>query len=211
LSNETLFLLEYSESFIYAGLFLILFLCGLGLPIPEELTLLTGGFFVHLGIIRFYPTLAVGFLGILGGDLAIYAIGKKWGQDLLHHPHLSKVITESRLEKGRQFFRDHGEKTVFIARFISGFRVAAFFAAGTMGIKLGRFLLLDFLGALILIPLLLLLGYYFGASIGWLADIITQIDHLLKVLAIAACIAGLVFYLWLRKKPPEGRKIPPKT
>lgn len=66
LSDQTLFLINYSEGFIYAGLFLLLFLCGLGLPIPEELTLLTGGFFVHLGIIRFYPTLAIGFFGILG-------------------------------------------------------------------------------------------------------------------------------------------------
>jgi membrane protein DedA with SNARE-associated domain len=205
LSDETLFLIHYSEPFIYAGLFLILFLCGLGLPIPEELTLLTGGFFVHLGIIRVYPTLAIGFLGILGGDLTIYAIGKKWGQDLLNHKHLRKIITESRLERGRQFFRDHGSKTVFIARFISGFRVAAFFAAGTMGIRLDRFLLLDFLGALILVPLLILLGYYFGASIGWLAEIITQIDHLLKILAILACVAALIFYLWLRGKPSDSK------
>jgi membrane protein DedA with SNARE-associated domain len=184
LSNETLFLLSYSEPFIYAGIFLILLLCGLGLPIPEELTLLTGGFFVSLGIIRFYPTLAIGFLGILGGDLAIYAIGKTWG---------------------RQFFRDHGNKTVFIARFISGLRVAAFFAAGTMGIKLSKFLLHDFLGALILIPLLILLGYYFGASIFWLAEIIHRIDVLLKILAVLACIGALVFYLWLRRRP-SGNK-----
>ena len=206
MSNETLFLLHYSEPFIYAGLFLILFLCGLGLPIPEELTLLSGGFFIHLGIVRFYPTLAVTFLGILGGDLAIYAIGKKWGPDLLNHQHLRKIITESRLEKGRQFFRDHGKKTIFIARFISGFRVPVFFAAGTMGIKLGRFLWLDFLGSLILIPLLILLGYYFGASIWWLAEVITRIDHLLRILAILACVAALIFYLWLRRKPSSDSK-----
>ena len=201
MSNETLFLLSYSEPFIYAGIFLILFLCGLGLPIPEELTLLSGGFFVNLGIIRFYPTLVVAFLGILGGDLTIYAIGKRWGQDFLQHRYLRKIITEPRLERGRQFYRDHGNKTVFIARFISGLRVAAFFAAGTMGIKLSKFLLHDFLGALILIPLLILLGYYFGASIFWLAEIIHRIDVLLKILAVVACVAALGFYLWLRRKP----------
>jgi membrane protein DedA with SNARE-associated domain len=206
LSNETFFLLSYSEPFIYAGLFLILLLCGLGLPIPEELTLLSGGFFVHLGIIRVYPTLAVGFLGILGGDLAIYAIGKKWGQDILNHQHFRKIITKSRVEKGRQFFQDHGKKTIFIARFISGFRVPVFFAAGTMGIKLGRFLWLDFLGALILIPLLILLGYYFGASIMWLGEVITRIDYLLRILAVVGCVAALIFYLWLRRKPSSHSK-----
>lgn len=206
MANETFFLLSYSEPFIYAGLFLILFFCGLGIPIPEELTLLSGGFFIQLGIIRFYPTLAFCFLGILGGDLAIYSIGKKWGPDLLNHRHLRKIITESRQEKGRQFFQDHGNKTIFIARFISGFRIPAFFAAGTMGIKLGRFLWLDFLGALILVPILILLGYYFGASIWWLAKAITRIDYFLRILAGLACVAALIFYLWLRRKPSSDSR-----
>ncbi len=183
---------------------MILFLCGLGLPIPEELTLLTGGFFIYLGIARFYPTLVISFLGILGGDLAIYSIGKKWGQDLLNHRNLRWIITESRLERVRQFFCDHGSKTVLIARFISGFRVAAFFAAGMMGVKLGKFLMLDFLGALVLIPLLTLLGLYFGESIGWLSEVVHRIDFWLTVLAILVCLAGLGYYLWKRKKVPNG-------
>jgi membrane protein DedA with SNARE-associated domain len=183
---------------------MILFLCGLGLPIPEELTLLTSGFFIHLGVIRIYPTLVVGFFGILGGDLAAYAIGKKWGQDILHHQNLRRIITEKRLKRVRQFFLDHGSKTIFIARFISGFRVAAFFAAGTMGVQPGKFLFLDFLGALILIPLLVLLGYYFAESIGWLSNVVHQIDFLLTVLAIVACLAGLGYYLWKRKKSANG-------
>ena len=182
---------------------MILFLCGLGLPIPEELTLLTGGFFVYLGVIRFYPTLVISFLGILGGDLAIYSIGKKWGQELLNHRNLSWIITKSRLERVRQFFCSHGSKTVLIARFISGFRVAAFFAAGTMGVKLGKFLLLDFLGALILVPLLLILGYYFGESIGWLSEVVNRIDLLLMVLAPLVFLAILGYYLWKRKKSRE--------
>lgn len=205
MSDQTLILISYSEPFIYAGLFLILFLCGLGLPIPEELTLLTGGFFVHAGIIRIYPVLVVGFCGILGGDLAIYAIGKKWGRDLLNHPNLRRIITEKRLERVRQFFCDHGSKTVFIARFISGFRVAAFFAAGTMGVKLGNFLMLDFLGALILIPLLILLGFYFGESIVWLSAVIHRIDFWLTVSAAVACIVVLGYYLWKRRNPPARK------
>ena len=200
MSDQPFFLISYSEPFIYAGLFVILFLCGLGLPIPEELTLLTGGFFVHLGIIRIYPTLLASFCGILGGDLAIYSIGKKWGQDILNHQNLRRVITERRLERVRQFFLNHGNKTVFIARFISGLRVAAFFAAGTMGVKLGKFLLLDFLGALVLTPLLVLLGYYFGESIGWLSGVVHQIDFWLMVLAILACLVAVGYYLCKRKK-----------
>ena len=71
MSDIVIFLLNYSEHFIYGGLFLILFLSGLGLPIPEEITLLTGGFLINLGFIRFYPTLAAVFVGVLTGDMAM--------------------------------------------------------------------------------------------------------------------------------------------
>jgi membrane protein DedA with SNARE-associated domain len=205
LPDLVIFLTNYSEQFIYAGLFLILFLCGLGLPIPEELTLLAGGFFVHLGITRFYPTLVTVFVGVLIGDMAMYSIGRKWGQGIITHRQMRKIFSESRLERAKQFFCDHGSKTIFIARFLSGFRVAAFLAAGTMGMKPGKFLILDTLAALIMVPLLLLLGYFFGANIGWLTELFTRIDFLLKVGAVLGGVAALVYFLLKRKKSTAHR------
>jgi len=205
LSEIVVFLINYSEQFIYAGLFLILFFSGLGLPIPEEITLLTGGFLVNLGLTRFYPTLAAVFVGVLTGDMALYSIGRRWGHGIITHRHLHKIFSEKRLERVRKFFRDHGSKTIFIARFISGFRVAAFLAAGTIGMKPGKVLFLDFLAALIAVPLLLCLGYYFGANIGWLADLFTRLDFLLKMGAVLGGVAGLGYYLLKRKKSPVAR------
>ena len=200
MSDIVIFLLNYSEHFIYGGLFLILFFSGLGLPIPEEITLLTGGFLINLGFIRFYPTLAAVFVGVLTGDMAMYSIGRRWGHGIMTHRHMRNIFSEERLERVRKYFRNHGSKTIFIARFISGFRVAAFLAAGTMGMKPGKFLFFDFLAALVGVPLLLYLGYYFGANIGWLAEFFTRIDSLLKMGAVLAGIAGLVYYLWKRQK-----------
>jgi membrane protein DedA with SNARE-associated domain len=196
---------NYSDKFIYAGLFLILFLCGLGLPIPEELTLLAAGFFVHLGMIRFYPALATVFAGVLIGDMAMYSIGRKWGRGIITHKHIRKFFSDRRLERARQFFCDHGSKTIFIARFLSGFRVAVFLAAGTMGMMPAKFLILDTLAALIMVPLLLLLGYSFGANIGWLTNLFTRIDFLLKLGAVLAGTAVVVFFLFKRKKSAGHR------
>jgi len=205
LSDIIVFLINYSEQFIYAGLFLILFFSGLGLPIPEEITLLTGGFLVNLGLTRFYPTLAAVFVGVLTGDMALYSIGRRWGHGIITHRHLRKIFSEKRLERVRKFFRDHGSKTIFIARFVSGFRVAAFLAAGTIGMKPGKVLFLDFLAALIAVPVLLCLGYYFGANIGWLADLFTRLDFLLKMGAVLGGVAGLGYYLLKRKKSSVAR------
>jgi membrane protein DedA with SNARE-associated domain len=198
LSDIAIFFISYSEAFIYAGLFLILFLCGLGLPIPEEITLMAGGFLANLGFIRLYPTLAVVFAGILAGDLTMYSIGRKWGHGILTHRRLHEVFSEKRLDRVRQFFRDHGSKTILIARFISGFRVAAFLAAGTMGMRPLKFAALDSLGALIMIPLLFALGYYFGLKMEWLGQVIHRLDFILLLVGILAAIV-LMFYILLRK------------
>lgn len=195
----TLFLISYSAQFIYAGLFLLLFLSGLGLPIPEEMTLLTAGFLVHLEILRLYPTVITIFIGVLAGDLALYSIGRKWGKGIFTHRYLRKVFSENRLENVRRFFRDHGSKTIFIARFISGFRVAAFLAAGSMEMKPGKVLLYDFFAALVYIPLLLALAYYFGEKIQLLTDVVSRVDFIVKVALVLAGLMGLGYYL-LKKK-----------
>jgi membrane protein DedA with SNARE-associated domain len=200
LSELAISLTNYSEQFIYVGLFLILFLCGLGLPIPEEITLLTAGFLVQLGFTRFYPTLMVIFPGVIIGDLALYSIGRKWGEGILTHRHLHQIFSERRLDKARRFFRNHGNKTIFVARFISGFRVAAFLAAGTMGMKARQFILLDFLAALIQVPRLISLGFFFGGNIAWLAEVFTRLDFLIKMGAVLGGVAGFGYYLWRRKK-----------
>jgi membrane protein DedA with SNARE-associated domain len=200
LSDTGIFLINYSEHFIYAGLFLILFFCGLGLPVPEEITVLTGGFLINLGFTRFYPTLAAVFVGVLTGDMALYSIGRRWGHGIITHRHMRKIFSEERLERVRRFFREHGSRTIFIARFISGFRVAAFLAAGTMGMKPGKFLFLDFLAALIGVPLLLGLGYYFGEHVGWLANFFTRVDSLIKTGAVLGGLIVLGYFIWKRKK-----------
>jgi membrane protein DedA with SNARE-associated domain len=195
----TLFLISYSAQFIYAGLFLLLFLSGLGLPFPEEMTLLTAGFLVHLEILRLYPTVITIFIGVLVGDLALYSIGWKWGKGIFTHRYMHKVFSENRLENVRQFFRDHGNKTIFIARFISGFRVAAFLAAGSMRMKPGKVLLYDFFAALVYIPLLLALAYYFGEKIQLLTDVVARVDFIVKIVLVLAGLMGLGYYL-LKKK-----------
>ena len=205
MSDVGIFLINYSEHFIYGGLFLILFFSGLGLPIPEEITVLTGGFLINLGFTHFYPTFATVFVGVLTGDMAMYSIGRRWGHGIITHRHMRKIFSEERLERVRQFFRDHGSKTIFIARFISGFRVAAFLAAGTMGVKPGKFLFLDFLAALIGVPLLLCLGYYSGEHAAWLVNAFTRIDSLLKMGGVLGVLILLGYYLLKKKKSTPAK------
>jgi len=74
---------SYIEHFTYVGLFLVLVLCGMGLPVPEDLALLTGGFLVHRGITQYPATLLVSFVGVLAGDNSLFFIGRRFGTRIL--------------------------------------------------------------------------------------------------------------------------------
>ena len=135
------------------------------------------------------------------GDMALYSIGRKWGQGIITHRQLRKIFSEQRLEKVRGFFKKHGNKTVFIARFFTGFRVATFLAAGTLEMKPLSFLFFDSLAALIIVPLIVSLGYYFGANIGWLSDLFTQIDFLIKLGLVLAAVFAVLYYFCKKSVP----------
>jgi membrane protein DedA with SNARE-associated domain len=68
-----------------------------------------------------------------------------------------------------------------------------------MGMKPSKFIFLDALGALIMVPLLLALGYYFGLKIDWVGEVFSRLDYLLVVLAILAGLTGVILFI-IKKK-----------
>ena len=69
-----------------------------------------------------------------------------------------------------------------------------------MGMKPGKFLFFDFLAALIAVPLLLCLGYFFGEHIALLTNVFTRIDSLLRMGAVLGGLIVLGYFIWKRTK-----------
>ena len=63
-------------------IFLVLIACGFGLPLPEDIPLISSGILSGRGIIDFWSANLVGFSGVLIGDGAIFAIGYFKGQKI---------------------------------------------------------------------------------------------------------------------------------
>ena len=73
------------EHFPYIGVFILLILGGVGLPFPEDATLLLSGFLVSQNVIKPFQTFLVVYLGLLISDFFLYWIGKKYGRMLVLH------------------------------------------------------------------------------------------------------------------------------
>jgi len=70
---------HWVERYGYAGLFGVLFSCGLGFPLPEDIPLLAAGTMVANGRLDFALVAICAWCGIIGGDCVLYHIGKKFG------------------------------------------------------------------------------------------------------------------------------------
>ncbi|MFH1626078.1 MAG: DedA family protein [Pseudomonadota bacterium] len=200
LDSLILLLSTHSELFIYLALFFVLILAGIGLPIPEEVTLVGGGFLAYGGFSDLMISLIVCFAGVLVGDVIVYTLGRRWGNDIIKHRYLVGFITERRLNRARKFFRDHGNKTIFIARFLSGFRLVIWATAGILRMGMARFLSIDSLAAAISVPTLVLIGYIFGANIRHVIEVVRKTDVLIIASVLFAAGVFLAYRVWKRKK-----------
>jgi membrane protein DedA with SNARE-associated domain len=178
----------YIEHFTYAGLFGVLLLCGLGLPLPEDIALLAGGFLAHRGITQYPMTLAVSFVGVIIGDNSLFFLGRRFGTGLVSYFRLGRPSSEAQIDRLKGFMDRHGNRAIFYARFLAGLRALIYLTAGSLGVKPARFIFYDMLGALISVPIVVSLGYLFGGQIEQLFRYLGGFEHLIWIVALGTIL-----------------------
>jgi membrane protein DedA with SNARE-associated domain len=155
------------EQFQYVAIALVLFLAGLGVPIPEDIPLIYGGVMSGKGSMNVYLHFVVSMVFIVVGDVSLYMIGRRLargaGTSTETPSRWQRLASPERLSKVQGFFERYGSWSVFFGRFVAGVRGAVFLTAGMSGFPLARFILLDTLAALLSVPLWIALGYWAGA------------------------------------------------
>jgi membrane protein DedA with SNARE-associated domain len=156
---------SFIEQLGYVGLFLVLFFAGLGVPIPEELPIVTGGVLSHQLVLRWWIALPVCFVGVLSGDVALYWVGHHWGERVLGWRPVRWVLSPAREEQLKAAYRGHGVKIVFTARHVMGLRAAAFLTAGIARVPFWKFLAVDAVAALVSVPFGFFVAFLFADQI----------------------------------------------
>ena len=197
------------RTLIWGSIFAILVLAGLGLPLPEDVPLTVSGFTTfkqagdHFNFVNYLVTFAWVVGPILCGDMLTYSIGRKWGFALPARVHfIGRLLPEKRMARVQRWFDQYGNFTVFLGRQIAGVRFVTFFSAGAMRMPLGKFLLFDFLGCLVSVPVWLTLGTL-AAIHGkdWLDTASRKVGHTFLLSAV-----GLFFLFYIVMKFRASRK-----
>jgi membrane protein DedA with SNARE-associated domain len=174
------------------GLFLLLVGGGVGLPLPEDVTLLTAGILAHQGVFRLRDVIAVGFVAVVFADWIVYLAGRRYGRGIVALPALARLFGASRLDAVRTAVERHGAHAVFAARFVLGFRIATFLAAGTFHVPATRFGLAEAAASAIFVPAMVTLGFLFSDRAERLLRNVGRVEHWLVLLGLVALVAYLV-------------------
>ncbi len=186
----------------YVGIFICVFIGNLGVPVPEETVILAAGFLAGQDVLELKRVYAVAVMSAIAGDSVGFVLGRIGGQRLLRRLARSFAFARQRYDRLQLFFHSHGNKAVFMARFVTGARFMAGPMAGAAGMHFSRFLGWNVLGALVWCALVLALGYL-------VIDEIYQLSLLAHAtsLLLAAAAVVVVLGLWLvvrglRHRPP---------
>lgn len=177
-----------SATALYAVLFGILIFSGIGLPIPEEITLILGGYLAYLEFIKFWPAVFVLTAGILVADILGWFLGRFAGE-WVTEKFLRFRIASALLEKAQWYFERHGEKMVLFSRPLLGVRVAVPILAGHFKMNLAKFLLLDTIAAVPWTLILISISYYLGSGL----DLITEVREIKHFIFILLWIAVVIY------------------
>ncbi len=165
-SEIILFLTNYfSTNLGHLFVFLLMTIEGSFIPFPSEIIMIPAGALSYTGHLNIYFVIFLGVLGSLVGALINYSIGYYLGRRyLLKHKRLF-FINIKHLEKTEHFFKKYGKTATFFGRLIPVVRQYISLPAGFSGMKLSDFILYTFLGSLVWVSFLTIIGYKLGEEI----------------------------------------------
>jgi membrane protein DedA with SNARE-associated domain len=190
----------------YLWLFTILLLCGFGLPIPEDISLIAAGYLSWRGGQGLSPELnvhkafAVCLIAVLAGDTIAFFFGRRYGRRVLASNLARRYFTPKRQLRTRAYFRKFGSKVVLVGRFTPGLRFTIFFTAGTLHVRPSVFFIYDFVAAAFSVPVLVYIAYGFGEQIDNVIKYARRTEHGILVAIVIVAIVVVIKLMRRRKR-----------
>ena len=199
--SGSLFSIGVLTSFLnigYAGLFILMTLENMAMPIPSEVVLPFAGYLVFSGKMNFGLALVDATLAGLAGSLIAYFLALKLGRPVVYRLLGRVGVSPKRLDDGERWVDSRGAWSVLVGRFIPGVRSVISIPAGLLKMEMKPFVALTVIGSFVWSAALMYVGYSAGplwqSALGSFSVFATQ-----AALALIAAVSVLyvAYYLGL--------------
>jgi len=200
LHNSLQLIEQYMLAYGYWAVFFGVMLENAGVPVPGETILLIAGYFASTGEFHLGLVMLIAATGAVVGDNIGFAIGHHFGRNVLLRVGRFFFLTPQRFEHMENYFESHGNKTILVARFITGLRVfAALLAGASRKMPWRVFFVYNVTGAVLWSVVITTLGYLFGQSLPLLIKWVGRSGTILLVVAVVIAVVA-----WRVQKHRKG-------
>ncbi|MEK7555286.1 MAG: DedA family protein [Patescibacteria group bacterium] len=189
------FILLIIQKIGYLGIFFLMLLQSLNIPIPSEITMPFSGFLVHQGIFYFWLVVLIGVFGNLIGALISYYLASALIKNGWREKYkiLRILISEHNLQSAEKWFQKYGPFSIFLGRMMPIVSTFISFPAGLAKMRISTFSILTFSGSFVWSTFLTYLGFIFGENWHVLQIYFRKFDYLILIIIL------FVFGLWLKR------------
>jgi membrane protein DedA with SNARE-associated domain len=176
----------------YPGIFVLMFLENMSLPIPSEVTLPFSGYLASVGRFEVWIVILISTIAGIGGSVVDYYIGGIIGKIGRSSSFLDRPVVKNtlQLDRAQRWFDQHGAKAVFFTRLIPGVRTIISFPAGAAKMNMAKYIIYTTLGCFLWSAALVYTGLYLG--IHWYEFL--GLFHYLTIAAVVSVILAIA--LW---------------
>jgi membrane protein DedA with SNARE-associated domain len=190
---------HWISAYGYFGIFFLLMLGIVGLPVPDETLLVFSGYLVFRGKLHPFATLIASFLGSSAGISISYLLGRLLGLQIVYRYGQYIGITKEQLGSVHDWFKSIGLWTLVVGYFVPGVRHFTAVAAGVSGLEAIPFTIAAYSGALVWVSTFLSLGYFFGDDWTFVLTKIHENVYLASFIFVTILLSYLI-WRFLRKK-----------
>jgi membrane protein DedA with SNARE-associated domain/rhodanese-related sulfurtransferase len=147
-----------------------------------------------------WPILLVGSVAALIADIAWFAGGRRYGAQLLRLMCRISLSPDSCVGTTRRIYEKFGAPSLMAAKYIPGFAAVSTTLAGQAGTSWPRFLVFDFLGAILWVSGAVVLGAMFHEAVEALLNTLEELGHIAVLLLLIALGLFLAYKLWQRHR-----------
>ncbi|MED1662830.1 DedA family protein [Brevibacillus laterosporus] len=190
-------ILELINQYGYFALFFALWLGIVGMPIPDEVIVMTGGMVGSFGILQSVPAFFVTYLGVISGLSLGYILGYKIGVPVLDRIRRKRHM-DSYIVRAEYLLKKYGSQALVISYFLPIVRHVVPYLVGISKMSFRRYALFSFTTGFVWTLLFFILGHLLGsnaASVGYLIA-----DYSKYLLIILPVIAVVVFFMVTKMK-----------